>query len=131
MRWRLKSCPRENITLLASGALPVAEQARMREHLAHCADCGQYFEEIARVSGELQQWARTEPSLEASAAFRARWTQSIQSAAAPNRPRLVTLITRWSEWLWPSPLAWGALAAIWVCLLLLQWTTPAQRATKS
>ena len=25
--------------------------------------------------------------------------------------------SKWREWLWPSPLAWGSLAAIWVFLL--------------
>src|SRR5882724_13427097 len=131
MRWRLKSCPRENVSLLASGVLPAGEQSRVREHLARCAECRNYFEKIARVSGDLQQWANTEPPLQPSTGFRARWTQQIQRAAvrrlAFTRP---WLIARWSEWLWPSPLAWGALAAIWVGLFLLQWTIPAQRATQ-
>jgi hypothetical protein len=26
----------------------------------------------------------------------------------------------WHEWLWPSPLAWGTLAAIWLMLGILQ-----------
>src|SRR5207249_2580130 len=94
-----------------------------------CADCQHYFSEIARLSGNLQRWANTEPPVEAGAAlpdksgvpgaFRARWTRSIESAARP------TLVSRWSDSLWPSPMAWGALAAVWVCLLFLQWMTPA------
>ena len=26
--------------------------------------------------------------------------------------------SKWHDWLWPSPLAWGGLAAIWVLLFL-------------
>src|SRR5436309_10736280 len=32
------------------------------------------------------------------------------------------LTSRWNEWLWPSPAAWGALAAVWVCLLSIHWS---------
>jgi len=130
MRWRLKSCLRENVSLLASGALPAAEQSRVRDHLAHCADCRQYFEEIASLSSDLRQWATEGQAVEASAACRNRWTQSIQSAAVPKRSWLLTLISRWGEWFWPSPLAWGALAAVWLCLLFLQRTELAQHATQ-
>jgi predicted anti-sigma-YlaC factor YlaD len=53
MIWRLNSCreQRKNISLLANGALPEAEQASAREHLEQCAECRQRFEEIASVSG--------------------------------------------------------------------------------
>jgi hypothetical protein len=131
MRRRLNSCRdhRENVSLLASSALPEAEQALVRDHLAHCTPCRQYYEDMARLSGQLQQWARTEPPVEAGTAFRARWMRSIQTADGPTRTSLAALISRWGEWLWPSPVAWGALAVVWVCLLFLQWSAPAQRAT--
>src|SRR3954469_25767658 len=110
MKWRLKSCSLEDLTLLASGALPGADQTRVREHVTQCAACRQYFEQIGRLSENLQQWAATDPTPEPSAAFRARWTESIQGAAAPSRRGRMSLVTRFGEWLWPSPLAWGALA---------------------
>ena len=131
MRWRLNSCrdQRENVSLLASGVLPQAEQTSVREHLAHCAQCCQRYEEIARLSGKFQQWASTEPLVEVGAAFHDRWTRSIQTDEAPERPSLAFMISRWNEWLWPSPVAWGALAAVWVCLLSIQWAISGQRAT--
>jgi anti-sigma factor RsiW len=131
MRWRLNSCreQHENISLLASGALPEAEQTSVRDHLAHCAQCRQYYEEMARLSGEFQRWARTEPPVQASAAFRARWIRSIETVDSHERTSLATLTSRWGDWLWPSPLAWGALAAVWVCLLSVQWATSVQPAT--
>ncbi len=133
MRRLLNCCRehRENISLLASGVLPEAEQAPLCEHLAHCAPCRQSYEEMAKLSGELQQWERTEPPVEPGAAFSARWMRSIHAVEAPRRTGLAALTSRCGEWLWPSPLAWGALAAVWVCLLLLQWATPVSRTTAS
>ena len=118
MRWRLNSCRayRENVSLLASGALPEAEQTSVRAHLAHCAPCRQYYEEMARLSGQFEHWARTEPQVPAGAAFRARWMRSIESANSPTQILLRRLISKLSAWLWPSPVAWGALAAVWVTI---------------
>ena len=33
----------------------------------------------------------------------------------------------WREWLWPSPVAWAAAAAVWVLIALLQLATPLPR----
>jgi hypothetical protein len=133
MRRFFNSCRdhRENISLLASSVLPEAEQAPVRDHLAHCDPCRQYYEEMAKLTGELQQWERIEPPVQPGAAFSAGWMRSIHAVAAPSRAGLPAMISRCGEWLWPSPLAWGGLAAVWVCLLLLQWAAPASRATGS
>ena len=91
MRWRLNSCRerRESVSLLASGALPEAEQTSVRDHLAHCAQCRQHYDEIARLSAQFQKWASTEPPVEVGPAFHARWTRSIQAADAPAQGRQV------------------------------------------
>ena len=129
MSWRLNSCRerRKDVSLLASGALPEAEQTSVRAHLAHCAQCRQYYDEIARLSAQFQKWASTEPPVEVGPAFHARWRRSIQTADAPAQSS--TLISRWTDLLWPSPAAWGALAAVWVCLLSLHWATTARQPT--
>src|SRR5205085_11666678 len=101
-------------------------QTPVRDHLAHCAPCRESYEEMARLSGALHQWARRAVPVEAGGDFRARWMRSIQAANAPTRISLAALISRWGEWFWPSPLAWGALAAVWVCLFSIQCITPAQ-----
>ena len=44
-------------------------------------------------------------------------------AAAPATPRW-----SWRDWLWPSPLAWGALAAVWLVAFA---TSPAVDFTKA
>jgi len=33
----------------------------------------------------------------------------------------------WREWLWPSPVAWGAVAAAWALIAVLQLATPSPR----
>ena len=34
---------------------------------------------------------------------------------------------RWREWLWPSPVAWGAVAAAWLLIVALQLAMPHPR----
>ena len=176
MKRRLNCCrdQRERVSLLASNSLPEAERAPVRAHLAQCAQCREYYEEMAGLTGELQEWARMENPVEAGAAFRARWMREIENADAHERTwwttvtgifhasrgmptvrrvgapglqapasvpvgrvpsrgvwahQLFAILSRWREWLWPSPTAWGGLAAVWACLVLLHWATPARPAS--
>jgi anti-sigma factor RsiW len=131
MRWRLNSCRehRENISLLASEALPEAEQASVREHLALCAECRQRCEEIVSLSGDFKQWVGGALVVEGGATFRSRWMRSVHAATGSTRTSFAARISRWADSRWPSPLAWGALASVWVCLLSFQWATAPQRIT--
>ena len=117
---RLTCCRtfKEKVALLASESLPKGERESMLDHLKHCAGCRQYHDEIAMVTGGMKAWASKEQP-EVSPAFRARWMRSIQDL--DNSPHgLVSALIRWCrEWLWPSPVAWGALALVWICLQLL------------
>jgi hypothetical protein len=130
MRRRLHPCRkhRENVSLLAGGALPAAEQKSTRDHLENCSSCREYHEELASLSDEFQQWAKTQPPVEIDPAFHARWMQSIVRPRRPTRTSWAALVSRWSVCLWPSPAAWGGMAAIWIWLIFLQWATPARRA---
>jgi anti-sigma factor RsiW len=129
VKWRWNSCrgQRQNISLLASGALPAAEQSSARGHLAQCVECRRYYEEIVELSGEFKQWASAQRAAESHTGFRARWMRSVKDL--PDRSSLRGLISRGCACLWPSPLAWGALAVVWICLLSLQWATPRQPST--
>ncbi len=44
------------------------------------------------------------------------WRAEILAAAA-QAP--VKRVSKWTAWLWPSPYAWGALAAVWVVIFSL------------
>ena len=104
MRRSLNSCrdQRENISLLASGALPEAEQAVMRDHLACCAPCRQYYSEMAGLSARFQQWASAESPLQPGVSFQARWMRAVEIADVPTRTSLAAMISRWGECLWPT-----------------------------
>jgi anti-sigma factor RsiW len=130
MKWRLNSCRahRENISLLVSGALPDVERDAAHDHLARCARCRDRYEEIASLSADLRQWVATRPAVEVDTDFRGRWMRSVQAAGGPARTSFATRISSWSETLWPSPLAWGALATVWTLLLCIQWAAAPQRA---
>lgn len=52
---------------------------------------------------------------------------SRRQAAAPVRQSAPW----WREWLWPSPQAWAGLAAVWLFLLGLHFTGPADSASST
>jgi anti-sigma factor RsiW len=131
MTWRLNSCRehRVKLSLLASDRLPEPEQAPVRAHLALCDSCRNHYAELANLTDELQRWARMEVPVQAGAAFPTRWMRCVHAADAPAQGSFVAQMFRWGDWLWPSPVAWGALAGVWVCLLSLQWAAPVQSVT--
>jgi len=47
---------RRSISLLASGALPERDRDAVENHLAACAGCRKYYEEIKSVSAPLAGW---------------------------------------------------------------------------
>ena len=44
------------------------------------------------------------------------WRAEILAALPANQPAAL----RWRAWLWPSPRAWAALAAIWLVLIAIE-----------
>ncbi|MCX7824152.1 MAG: hypothetical protein N2689_01160 [Verrucomicrobiae bacterium] len=59
----------------------------------------------------------------------AAWRDDILAAArcelAPEHIGLIAAARPWwLEWLWPRPVAWGALAAAWVVIFVLHAATP-------
>ena len=63
-RWR------RDIALLASGVLPEEERNRVEAHLADCAGCRHYRQQLDRVAVSLQSLSQSSPDLEPSAALR-------------------------------------------------------------
>jgi hypothetical protein len=129
MRWRFNSCrkQRRNASLLASGLLRETDAASLKEHLATCDGCRGYYAEIVRLSGEFRNWEATQAPVPVPPSLRARWLSSVSTAESCPK-------SSWSEWLgslWPSPAAWGALAAVWIGLILLQSTTPVTDVTQA
>jgi hypothetical protein len=57
------------------------------------------------------------------------WRREILGVARDPAALAATLIPtdspyQWREWLWPHPIAWAGLAALWMVVLGLHWTQP-------
>jgi len=85
MKWFFKPCGRyrQNICLLASDALSEEEKAQALDHLASCADCRKYFDQIKAVAAPLANWERSFAQIEAGPTLQMRWTNAL-SAEAPE-----------------------------------------------
>src|SRR2546425_9842716 len=81
MNWFFKPCRRyrQNICLLASNALEEEQKEETQNHLASCADCRKYFEELKAVTRPLSSWEKSFAQLEATPSLQVRWTKAIQA----------------------------------------------------
>jgi len=128
MNWRFISCcaQRKRLSLLAAGVLPEPEHAALHRHLDSCAACRNRYAALTRLSAACALWAAAEEPAEPAAAFRARWMQAVQGAADSTSAVSPNSMARWTESFWPSPVAWGALAAVWILLFALRHAAPAR-----
>ena len=136
MKWFLNRCRRHrrSICLLAGSALSEPEMNELRVHLANCADCRKYHDEMVSLAKPLADWetnfARVKPSPETQSG----WAKAIQAAADVNRREqpvrewtfTVTLanVVRLSflELIWPCRRIWGGLAAVWIVILVFNFS---------
>lgn len=113
---------REKISLLASDALAVEEGAELQGHLAACAECRRYHNEIAKVAAGLVNWKQSFASVTPSEAALARWKGNFAQEIKSDR----ALSRRVFEWcrdvIWPYRHAWAGFATIWAVLLALNVT---------
>src|SRR5712671_5738849 len=81
MKWFFKPCDRyrQSICLLASGTLADQEKAEAQTHLASCAGCRKYFDEIKAVTAPLANWERSFAQLESTPKLQMRWTTAISA----------------------------------------------------
>ena len=113
---------RESLCLLASGLLPEPNRAGIENHLAQCAGCRSYYDEIKAVTAPLATWEKNFAHIEPGAAVRLR----LANAAAltgrsevdhPPAPKIV-LLECWRQLILPSRRIWAGLAAIWILIFL-------------
>src|SRR6266536_3599576 len=109
---------RPSLCLLASGALPRSERAGIETHLAACADCKHYYDEIKRVAVPLADWERDFAHIEPDRALQMRWAKAVRTAGEPESVRTLwptlALRTAWRELIWPCRRTWAGLAAAWL-----------------
>ena len=112
---------RREVCLFAAGALPEQDRPEIEQHLAACAGCRDYYNEIKTLAAPLANWEKNFAQLEPTQAMRSRWAGAVQTSAAEAvaREPLLKWVWRnvWRELIWPSRRAWVGLAALWLVLL--------------
>jgi hypothetical protein len=112
---------RENICLLAGNALSGAEQIAAQKHLASCADCRAYHDQLRSVTAPLANWEKHFSRLEPQPAMQTRWRQAVLAAKNPEPVKKfsfqLAFVTSWRELIRPCRHAWAAMAALWLVML--------------
>ncbi len=124
MKWFLNPCRRhrESLCLLASGLLPESDRAGIENHLAQCVNCRSYYDEVRAVTAPLAGWERHFAHIEPDTAVHFRLAKAAAPAGKPEsvrrlRPGIV-LLGCWQQLIWPSRRIWAGLAAVWVAILI-------------
>lgn len=112
---------RQNISLLVVGALSETERDQVEKHLAACANCRGYFEEVKVTTESLANWAGDVPDVQPSQFARTRWAKAVLAAGRPEPVRRSTTASAvgvwWHDVIWPRRRIWAGLAAVWVVIL--------------
>jgi len=125
MNWFLNRCERhrESICLLASGVLPEPERRAVENHLAACAGCRKYYNEIKLVALPLANWEKNFAHIEPDQTLRTRWAKAIQAAGEPktNRPFSPgpAFSARCRKILYPLRWHLAGMSAVWLVVALL------------
>jgi len=129
MKWFLHPCRchRQSLCLLASGLLAGQDKVRIESHLAGCADCRSYYDEIKTVTAPLAGWEKHFADIEPGTAVHLRLAKAIASAnqsesVRPLAPKIV-LLKCWQQLILPCRRIWAGLAAVWVLLLAVNVST--------
>lgn len=122
MRWTWNRCPRrQDVCLLAAGALGEEEKIELQRHLAACQECRDYYGQIKSLTAPLAGWEKNFSSIQTTPAAQMRWAGAVREAGpryALRPPSLKTLWQIvWGELIRPSRHAWAGMAALWVVML--------------
>jgi predicted anti-sigma-YlaC factor YlaD len=98
--------------------LPEHDRPRLELHLAACAGCRNYYNEIKVVAAPLAGWEKNFARITPPQAMRHRWAGAVQAAApAAQRPLLREVLRNiWRELIWPCRRAWLGLIALLLML---------------
>jgi hypothetical protein len=112
---------REDICVVTSGELPVADRARLERHLETCADCRRYRDEIGGVAVLLGTSGKLFADVEPREATQIHWQKDFEAAIKPADSittrvfRGVLNVSR--DMIWPARRIWAGMAAAWVLVL--------------
>jgi len=128
MKWFSNSCRRnrEGLCLLASGLLPEPDRARIENHLAGCADCRSYYDEIKTVTAPLTGWEKHFAHIEPGAAVHLRLAKAVASADQPESIRSLApktvLLECWQQLIQPCRRVWIGLTTVWILLAIVNFS---------
>jgi hypothetical protein len=123
MRRFFNPCGRycRSICLLAADSLPEPEKDQLKNHLAGCADCRKYYNEIETVTVSLTNWDGHFTQLQPGRAVQNRWASAVRAAGQPEPVRWLTpgLVFRewWRDVIRPRRRFWAGLAVVWSVIL--------------
>jgi len=135
MRRFLNECGhyRASLCLLAGGTLPDFERAGVKNHVANCAGCRKYYDEIKSLTVTLSNWENPFSHIEPDQNTHARWAKDFQAATEPIHPSRFEFIISFLDWcrdmIWPCRRIWTGLAAVWMVILAVDFS--ARDATQS
>src|ERR1051325_8756869 len=126
MNWFSNKCRRhrEAISILGTGALPEEERIAAESHLAQCADCRNYSEEIKSLAAPFGAWKESLAQIEPTPAARSRWAKAVRSTANGPAEPAASSSSWWNDLIWPARHAWGGIAAVWLVMWALNWERP-------
>ncbi len=111
---------RQNLALLAAGALSDSEAPEVERHLAACAGCRAYFAEMRSMADALSNSARACEEIQPTDAAAVRWQRAIHAASAATNRHEAPVSAAWSWWrevIWPWRRVWAGLAVVWMLIL--------------
>lgn len=120
MNMLLQRCDRhrENLCLLASGVPVDTERSVVENHLASCAGCKKYYDEMRGMAVPLFEWEKGFLHVAPNQKLEARWEREFQTAIEPGRSRGAKAIHSFFDWLndvvWPCRRIWSGFAAVWL-----------------
>ena len=129
MKWFFSRCKRhcQSICLLAGGVLPERERALVESHLAACAGCQKYYDEVKSVVASLANWEKNLLYIEPNQVVQARWAKEFQTPTRLTRQPLAALVLSFLDWcrdmVWPCRRVWTGFAAVWLVVLVSDLST--------
>src|SRR5690349_6297294 len=112
---------RRDLCLLAGGSLSETEVEAVENHLAACANCRKYYNELRAVTAPLANWEETFAHLQPSQSTLQRWARAVQAACSGKsvyQPAPIEAFHAWwQEVIWPWRRVWAGLTMAWVVIL--------------
>jgi hypothetical protein len=118
-----------------SGDLPKADRVDVESHLATCADCRSYRDELGSMTALLTVSRELCSDVELRETARMRWARDFEAALEPDHSIVARVLFTFLDWtrdmIWPCRRMWAGLAAIWIAILGLNASQRAEQEARA